>query len=79
MDRSGAFKTSLAFIGVAIVCLLFADIEISTLDPWREMGRMALGVVTPNFLAVEQLGEALAKTVAFAFLGVALGGVIGFA
>ena len=79
MERSGAFKTSLAFIGVAIVCLLFADIEISTLDPWREMGRMALGVVTPNFLAVERLGEALAKTVAFAFIGVALGGVIGFA
>ena len=79
MERSGAFKTSLAFIGVAIVCLLIADIEISTLDPWREMGRMALGVVTPNFLAVGQLGEALAKTVAFAFLGVALGGVVGFA
>lgn len=78
MPRSGAFKTSLLFVGVALVCLAFADLEISTLNPWHEMGRMALGVITPNFLAVERLGEALLQTLAFAFLGVAGGVAIGF-
>ena len=51
MPRSATFKTTLAFVGVALICLPFADLEIITLHPWIELGRMALGVVTPNFLA----------------------------
>ncbi len=78
MPRSGMFKTSFAFVGVALLCLAVADIAITTLNPWQEMGRMALGVVTPNFMALDRLGEALLQTVAFAFIGVALGGVLGF-
>ena len=78
MPRSGMFKTSFAFVGVALICLAVADISITTLNPWQEMGRMALGVVTPNFMALDRLGEALLQTVAFAFVGVALGGVLGF-
>lgn len=78
MQRSPAVITSFAFVAVGLVCLLLADLKISTLDPWWEMGRMALGVLTPDFLAVDRLGEALLQTVAFAFLGVALGGAVGF-
>jgi phosphonate transport system permease protein len=69
--------TSIAFIAVAAACFAAADIEISTLDPWTEMGRLALGIVTPDFGATDRLLEALLHTIAFAVLGVALGNVLG--
>ncbi len=78
MPCASAVNTSLWFLGIALVCVLLADIQITTVDPWAEMGRMAVGVVTPNFSAVERLGEALLHTVAFAIIGVAAGGVVGF-
>ena len=76
---SPSIRASLGFVGLALVCLIFADIEITTVDPWREMGRLGLGILTPNFGAVERLGEALLQTLAFAILGVAAGGLMGFA
>jgi phosphonate transport system permease protein len=79
VTRSPAVNTSFGFIAVALLALVVADLSVSTLDPWREMGRMAWGVITPDFLAVERLGEALLQTVAFAVLGVALGCALGFA
>ncbi len=79
MPRLTAVNTSLGFLGLALVCLAFADLQVSTVDPWAEMGRMAWGVLTPDFLAVDRLGDALLQTVVFALLGVALGGVGGFA
>jgi phosphonate transport system permease protein len=72
-------RTSLVFLAIAAGCLLVADIEVSTLDPWTEMGRMALGLVTPDFSGTDRLLESLLHTVAFALLGVALGNALGFA
>jgi phosphonate transport system permease protein len=63
---------------IALACLPFADLEITTLDPWREMGRLAWGVITPDFFATEHLLDALKNTLAFALLGVALANVLGF-
>jgi phosphonate transport system permease protein len=71
--------TTIGFIAVAAACFAAADIEISTLDPWTEMGRLALGIVTPDFTSTDRLAEALMHTVAFALLGVAFGNVLGFA
>lgn len=71
-------RTGLAFFVIALVCLAFADLAVTTVNPWREMGRLALGIVTPDFFATEQLGSALLYTLAFAFLGVAVGNVFGF-
>ncbi|NIP71945.1 MAG: ABC transporter permease, partial [Gammaproteobacteria bacterium] len=79
MSHSATYKTSIAFLLSALALLAVADLEISTLDPWTEVGRMALGALTPNFLAIEELGSALLMTVAFAFLGVSGGAVAGFA
>ena len=39
MIRSPTINTSLTFVGLALVCLFFADLEISTGDPWEEIGR----------------------------------------
>ena len=79
MGRSPMVRVGLVFAGVAVFCLLVADIAVSTLDPWGEIGRMGLGLISPDFRAIDRLGMALLQTVAFAFTGVALGAVIGFA
>lgn len=72
-------RTSLIFVAIAMGCLWTADLEITTVDPWTEMGRLWLGLLTPDFLATEQLWEAVLNTLAFALLGVALANVVGFA
>jgi phosphonate transport system permease protein len=79
MRRSVAFKTSLLFLGAALACLVVADLRISTQDPWGELGRVARGFLTPNFLGFGELAWAIAQTVAFALLGVGLGASAGFA
>ncbi len=71
-------RSSLVFVAIALACLPFADLEITTLDPWREMERLAWGLVSPNFFATEHLLEALLYTLAFAVLGVALANFLGF-
>ena len=78
MHASAAVRTSIGFVGLAILCIVFADIQITTQDPWTEMGRLGLGILTPDFGAVGRLGDALVQTIAFAVLGVFFGGVIGF-
>ncbi|MDH3280556.1 MAG: ABC transporter permease [Gammaproteobacteria bacterium] len=70
--------TSLVFVAIAAACFVVADVSIDTLDPWREFARMLSGAVNPNFAGVENLIDALVKTVAFALLGVALGSACGF-
>ena len=78
MPRLTAVGTSLGFFAIALVCLAFADLSVTTVDPWSEMGRMAVGALTPDFFAVDRLGSALIQTVAFGLLGVAAGWVGGF-
>lgn len=78
MTRSPAVRTSLGFAAVAAICLVFADLEISAVSPWKELARLGLGLVTPDFTAVDELGIALLRTVAFALVGVALGVAGGF-
>lgn len=79
MGRSREFRTSAVFLGLAAASLLAADIKITTVDPWGELGRLALGFLAPKWSGIENLGEAVALTLAFAFLGVGLGAGFGFA
>ena len=53
------------------------DLEVSTQDPWLEVGRMAKGVVTPDFLAIWGFWNALLNTVVFALCGICLAVVFG--
>ena len=73
-----ARTVSLGFVVVAVGCLVFADLSITTLDPWTEMKRMGMGFVTPNFFAVTNIGKVMIQTIAFAMCGVALGAFFGF-
>jgi len=78
MSHSAAFRTSVAFLLSAVALLFVADLGISTLNPWAELGRMLRGIFTPSFLEPGVLAHALGMTVAFAFAGVALGAGVGF-
>jgi len=69
---------SLGFLAVAVACTFVADLEIIALDPWAELGRLLEGLLAPDFTATERLGAAVVQTLAFAFLGVAVGAVGGF-
>ena len=66
------------FVVIALLCLIISDIAVTTLNPWHEMGRLMWGIVTPDFLHLEQLSTALLRTLAFGFTGVAIGSVSGF-
>lgn len=77
-QRSPAVRTSLAFLAVAALCLLLADLEVTTLSPWGELGRMVRGLITPDFSEPLRLGEALLQTLAFGLVGVALAVAMGF-
>jgi phosphonate transport system permease protein len=76
--RSRETRASLLFLAIAGACLAVADLQITTVDPWRELGRMVLGLLAPRWSGIENLGEAVALTLAFAFMGVGLGAALGF-
>ncbi len=70
-------KVSLIFIGVAVCALLAADIEIITLHPWTELGRIARGMATPDLAFLAGIWRALLNTVVFALCGTVIGAGIG--
>lgn len=65
-------RTSLTFAGVALICLCVADLAITTLDPWSELGRMAYGAITPDVTFLFSVANALVNTVTFALCGITL-------
>ncbi len=71
-------RTSLWFVAAATVALLLADIEIIAAEPWFELGRIGLGLLTPDFFATESLLDALLNTLAFALVGVFIANCAGF-
>ena len=64
------------FVLVAIVALALGDLHISASDPWAEFQRLFGGLLTPDLSSFD--GLALLRTVAFAVLGVGIGGSVGF-
>ncbi len=79
LPASPARRVSLAFVVVAVVCTVLGDFEVSTLDPWHELGRLGLGLITPTITDTAQLAEAVLYTVAFAMVGVLVAAACGFA
>ncbi|MCP5160872.1 MAG: ABC transporter permease [Hahellaceae bacterium] len=71
-------RTCLLFVVLALLCLPWADISVTTRDPWLELSRLGWGLLTPDFGRPGELILALANTLAFALQGVALGVVGGF-
>ena len=65
-------KSSLLFLVIALAALLAADLAVTTLDPWAEMGRMAMGALTPDFPSLAGMLPAILNTVVFALCGISL-------
>ena len=71
-------RVSLAFLLLALALLPLADLEISSPEPWRVLGRFFSRLLSPRFSAVEDLLHAVSLTLAFALVGVAAGACAGF-
>ena len=71
-------KTSFWFAAIALICLLCADLDISTVDPWHELSLMAVGALSPSVWSWPTLLTSLANTFSFALQGVALAAIAGF-
>ncbi len=76
--HSPSWKVSWLFVLIAGLSLLLADIEVISLEPWQELKRLFLGLVSPDWAHPAEIGEAFLQTLAFAILGVAGGSVFGF-
>ncbi len=77
-SASSQRRLSFGFAVVAIICLFFADLEISKPNPWQELGRIGLGLLQPQVWSWGALVESIGLTLAFALQGVAIGAVVGF-
>ena len=69
---------SLGLVLVALLILPTADLEIVSIDPWSEMQRFGLGLLTPDFSRMRELVDAILLTVAFAFIGLVVSNLAGF-
>ena len=70
-------RTSLVFAAIALIAVLLADLEVSTLHPWTELSRLAWGAITPDIPALWGFKSAVLNTVIFAVCGTFLGVVLG--
>lgn len=72
-------KLTFYFALAALVCLAFADIDITTRSPGHELWLMARGLVTPRIADPHQWLDAVLYTLTFALQGVVLAAAGGFA
>ncbi|WP_426415286.1 PhnE/PtxC family ABC transporter permease [Aestuariirhabdus sp. LZHN29] len=77
-QRSARWKVSWLFVFIALACLPFSDLSITTYDPWAELGRLFEGLLQPTLGGVDNPFQALLQTLAFALLGVSGGALVGF-
>ena len=64
---------------LALAALPLADLSVTVPQSGGALLRMLAGFLRPDFGAIEQIGAALASTIAFALVGVAVGAAAGFA
>lgn len=62
-------RTSVTFLLIALAALSVADISMTTLEPWSELQRMGMGLLTPHLVHHSELSRALLSTLSFALLG----------
>ena len=77
-SASALRNISFWFAVSALICLLLVDIDISTADPWAELGLMTAGALSPSVWSWPTLLSSLANTFAFALQGVTIAAIAGF-
>lgn len=70
-------RTSLWLFAVALTCIWLADLQIRSVSPWTELGRLGRGLIQPDFATFEIAIVALLRTVTFAFTGVGAAAILG--
>ena len=76
--RSSAWNISWFFVLLAAFSLLFADLEVISLEPWQELKKLFSGLLSPDFGQPKVVFNAFLQTLSFAVLGVAGGSAVGF-
>lgn len=72
-------RTSGSLLLLAMLCLPWADLSITTLSPGLELGRLLTGLLTPAWPSTATLVSSMLNTLSFALQGVALATVLGLA
>lgn len=67
----------LGFLAAGLLLLPFSDLSITGRDPWGELGRLTLGLLTPRLSSVASTAHAALLTVSFAMAAVTIGAVAG--
>ena len=73
----GYGTVTLAFLGLACVAALAADLHVKALHPWDDLARFGAGFLRPDLAAIALREVVL--TVAFAVIGVGSGAIVGLA
>lgn len=77
MSAIGRREIGLGVILLAVALIPFADLAVSNRDPLTHVLRFLGGFLRPDFLSLSNIGWAVAYTVAFGLLGVAIGSMLG--
>jgi len=70
-------RTSLWLLGIALICVWLADLQLRSISPWAELGRLGRGLIQPDFATFDTALVALLRTVTFAFTGVGAAAILG--
>ncbi len=76
--HSRAWNVSWLFVLIGVFSLVFADLEVISLEPWQELKRLFLGLFSPDWTNASEIAQAFLQTLSFAILGVAGGSLAGF-
>ena len=62
----------LLMLAAAVLALFGVEFRVYPVEPWQELGRIGLGLVQPGLGGMPSLWQAVARTIAFALLAVAV-------
>jgi len=77
-SKSRELNVSLIFLGVFVVSLFFADLEISAYEPFLELSKFIAGIKDINFSSIDTLIDAVLQTIYIATIAIVLSAVLGF-
>jgi phosphonate transport system permease protein len=69
---------SIAFLAIGIICALFADFSISTLEPFVELKKFSLAIFDIDITQITELIPALLNTISIAVIAIFISSILGF-
>lgn len=75
---SKELRVSLIFLGIFIISLFFADLEISAYEPFLEFSKFIFAIKDMSFSSIDLLIDASLQTIYIATISIVLSAIIGF-